>query len=187
MNAASSSAIGFAAPRTIWASSSAWTRYFSAAALAASLDLVSKEMVTRTLGDQRIVSLTDRLSLMLVYNTGTAGGFSIGPFTFALNVLVTIGAIIMVMRILRPLSDVDPRAAMSLGLVTGGAFGNLASMIVGPAGVADFLALDLGGGTTVVMNVADLMLWSGALMLVPVVARLIHLVRQERTAQERAA
>jgi signal peptidase II len=154
----------------------------SAAAIAAGLDLLTKEIATRSLTDGRMVDLTNRLSLMLVYNTGTAGGFNIGPFTFALNVLVTIGAIAMILRIVRPLAAVDPRAAMSLGLLTGGAIGNLSSMLVGPAGVADFLALELGNSATVVMNVADLMLWGGALMLVPVVARLISLVRLERAA-----
>jgi lipoprotein signal peptidase len=88
----------------------------------------------------------------------------------------------MVTRIVAPLAAVDPRATLALSLVTGGAIGNLASMLAGPEGVADFLAVRIGDATTIVMNGADLLLWSGALMLVPVVARLVRAVRSERSA-----
>ena len=120
---------------------------------------------------------------MLVYNTGPAGGYSIGPFTWTLNVLVTVAALAMVMRIVQPLSALDRRATLALGLLSGGAFGNLSSILVGPSGVADFLAVHLGRDTTIVMNVADLMLWSGALMLLPVVLKMIGLVRLERATR----
>jgi signal peptidase II len=159
-----------------------WTRYLSIAAAAAAADLISKEIAARALGEGHLVPLTDRFSLMLLYNTGTAGGFTVGPFTWTLNVLLTVAAIAMVMRIVSPLSAVDPRATSALALVSGGAFGNLASMLSGPNGVADFFAVRLSGNTTIVMNVADLMLWSGSLLLVPVVLRLIGIVRAERAA-----
>jgi len=159
-----------------------WSRYLMVAASATALDLLTKEIATRVLGDSRVIGLTGRASLMLVYNTGTAGGFSVGPFTFALNVVVTVVAIAMVMRIMAPLSAIDSRATLALALVTGGAMGNLLSMVAGPAGVCDFLSLRLAGDTSVVMNVADLMLWSGALLLVPVVVRMIGIIRSEREA-----
>ncbi|MBL0169744.1 MAG: signal peptidase II [Gemmatimonadaceae bacterium] len=96
---------------------------------------------------------------------------------------MTLAAIAMVVRIVSPLAAVDPRATLALGLLTGGAFGNLASMLTGPEGVADFLAVQLGDSATVVMNVADLLLWGGALLLVPVVVRLVSAVRAERSAR----
>lgn len=158
-------------------------RYVGFAAIAAGADLVTKAIATAFLQDGRLVHLVDRASLFLVYNTGTTGGMSIGPFTFAFNVIVTIAAIAMIMRIVSPLAAVDSRAVVAAALVTGGAAGNLASMLAGPSGVADFLAIDLNNGATIVMNGADLLLWIGALMLLPVIARLIRLVRAERAAR----
>ena len=164
------------------ASNGLMARFLVLTALGASVDLLTKAVATSLLGDGRVVSLTPRTALMLVYNTGAAGSVSLGAYTGALNVLATSVAIAMVLWIVRPLAAVDPRAVLALSLVTGGAFGNLASLLTGPAGVADFLAVQLGESTTVVMNAADLLLWSGALLLAPVVLRLVRAVRAEGTA-----
>lgn len=172
-----------ARPSLAIANRGVWSRYLGTAAIAAMADLLTKEIAARMLADGHTVSLADRLSLMLVYNTGTAGGFSIGPFTWTLNVLVTVAALAMVLRIVQPLSAIDARATIALGLLSGGAFGNLSSILLGPSGVADFLAVHFGNDTTVVMNVADLMLWSGALLLVPVVLKMIGMVRLERVSR----
>ncbi len=182
MDAATSPAVSLATPLHR-DTTFTWSRYATTAVAAVASDLVTKEVATRALSDGHMVPLSDRVALMLMYNTGTAGGFSIGPFTFALNVIVTLAAILMVLKIVKPLSAIDPRTNVALGLVTGGAMGNLLSMIAGPAGVADFFAINIGSGTTVVMNLADLLLWTGAALLIPVVARLIHLTRLERAAR----
>ncbi|MBL0169745.1 MAG: hypothetical protein IPP90_03295 [Gemmatimonadaceae bacterium] len=49
------------------------------AALAASVDLLTKALAAGLLGDGRAVALTERFALMLVYNTGGAGGVTVGP------------------------------------------------------------------------------------------------------------
>ncbi len=162
------------------ATSVSFATFLAVAAIAATMDLLSKELATGLLSDGRFVALSDRLGFMLVYNTGSAGGFSIGPFTRSINVVVTMLAIGMVMRIVSPLASVDARAALPLGLLTGGALGNLASMLAGPAGVADFLAVRVGHSAMIVMNIADLFLWVGALLLAPVVLRLLGAIRAER-------
>lgn len=153
--------------------------YVTMALLAAGTDWVTKAIATFFLHDGRIVDVISRLGFMLVYNRGALGGSSMGPFTWSLNVVLTLAAIVVVARIVKPLSAVDARATVALALVTGGALGNLGSMLTGPEGVADFLSLQVSAETTVVMNVADLMLWTGALMLIPVVIRLIGAVRAE--------
>ena len=107
---------------------------------------------------------------------------SIGSFTRSINVLATMLAIGMVMRVVSPLASVDARAALPLGLLTGGALGNLASMLAGPEGVADFLAVRIGHSGMIIMNIADLFLWVGALLLAPVVLRLLGAIRAERRA-----
>jgi signal peptidase II len=95
-------------------------------------------------------------------------------------VLVTLLAIGMVLIVVRPLSAVDTRATTGLGLVSGGAMGNLASIMAGPAGVADFIGIRLSGDTTMVANIADFFLWGGALLLIPVCATLARMAHLER-------
>jgi len=180
MRAAAKTSFSDSPAIAILASSTVMTRFLVLASSAALVDLLTKGIAAILLGDGRVVGLTSRVGLMLIYNTGVTGGASLGPLTGGLNVLTTSIAIAMVVWIVRPLASVDPRATLALSLVTGGALGNLASMLVGPSGVADFLAVRVGGTATVVMNVADLLLWGGALMLAPVVLTLLRAVRAQR-------
>ncbi len=162
-------------------------RYLGFAVAACLVDLATKDFAVRFLGPHGIERLSDRFSLMLVWNTGSAGGLSIGPFTTQINVLVTLLALGLVYSVVRPMAVVDARAVLPLGLVSGGALGNLLSMLAGPPGVADFLGIRITRETTIVANVADLSLWSGALLLAPVALTLVRLVRAERHAARNAA
>lgn len=155
--------------------------YLAIAAGAGLLDWVTKMLAVSYLTNNTQV-VTDRLALMLVFNTGGAGGMSWGPYTWLINVCVTAVAVLMISLVVGPLAKVDRRAVLALGLVAGGATGNLISMVAGPAGVADFLAVRLSD-SAVVANIADLALWSGALLLVPVVRSLLVAIRAERLAK----
>ena len=143
--------------------------------------MVTKALATLVLRNGHTIPVSESFGFVLVHNTGIAGGASLGPMTWFLNVLVTLGAVLMVMRIVTPLSAIEPRATLSLGLVSGGAIGNLTSMVTGGEGVTDFIALQISSFTTVVMNVADLFLWTGAGLLIPVVVKLVRAVIAERT------
>lgn len=158
-------------------------RYMGIAIAACGVDLLTKEIAVRSLGETGLVTLTERLSLTLVWNTGAAGGVSIGPFTWLLNVVITVLALGLVVSVVRAMAAVDARSTLALGLVSGGALGNLASIVAGPRGVADFLAVRLSDDVTMVANVADLFLWVGALALVPVGATLMRMAREERAAK----
>ena len=156
--------------------------YSAVAAIAAGADLLTKQAAVSMLGD-RVVSLIGRLSLMLVFNEGSAGGVMVGPYTWQLNVVTTIMALVLITSVASALIAVDRRATLALGLIAGGALGNLASMLGGPAGVADFLAVRITSELTIVLNLADLALWSGALTLGPVVVTLVKAIRAERRAK----
>jgi lipoprotein signal peptidase len=145
-------------------------RFLGIAVAATVLDLMTKEAAVRLLGNTGFVTITDRLSFTLVWNTGTAGGLMLGPGTWLLNVLMTVLALGLVLSVVRPMAAVDPRATM----------GNLLSMVAGPHGVADFIGVRLTEDTTMVANVADLFLWSGSLLLVPVGMTLYRLAKLER-------
>jgi len=156
--------------------------FLAVAAGAGLTDWVTKLLAVTYLPDHA-VTLGDRFALLLVYNTGAAGGVSWGPYTWWINVCVTAFAVLMISAIVGQLAKVDRRATWALGLVAGGATGNLVSMLVGAEGVADFLAFRFAGGA-VVANVADFALWGGALLLVPVVLSLVRAIRAERAAKE---
>ncbi|MFO0093553.1 MAG: signal peptidase II [Gemmatimonadaceae bacterium] len=155
-------------------------RFVAWAAAACLVDLASKEMAVRALGSTGVVALTDRLALMLVWNTGSVGGNLVSAVTWQLSALVTALAVGLVFTVVGPIAAVDRRATVAFGLVTGGAIGNLASMMAGPPGVADFIGIRLTPETTMVANVADFALWTGAVLLAPVFLTLVRLVRADR-------
>lgn len=160
-------------------------RFIGITVVVAAVDLLAKEIAVRSLGSAGIVPFSDRFSMFVVFNTGSAGGVQVGPFTWHLNVLVTVLALGLIASVVQAMAAVDRRATRALALVAGGAVGNLLSMLFGPEGVADFLAIRLTSGTTIVANVADFALWAGAAMLAPVALLLLRMARAERA--ERAA
>ena len=156
-----------------------WDRRFAVCAFAAALvDLTTKQLATSMLGTREI-ALGDRFGLILIWNTGGPGGASLGPTLWMMNAVMTAIAIVIMSAIDADLGRFHRLGAIALGIVTGGAIGNLASMLVDPAGVADFLAVHLSD-RTIIFNVADIALWSGAWMLIPVVVLLVRAIRVER-------
>ena len=155
-------------------------RFIGMTAAVAGVDLLAKEIAVRSLGSTGVVPFSDRFSLFVVFNTGSAGGVQVGPYTWQLNVLVTLLAVGLIASVVQAMATIDRRAIRALSLVAGGAVGNLLSMLFGPEGVADFLAIRLTGETTIVANVADFALWAGAAMLAPVALLLFRLARAER-------
>ncbi|MBC8088356.1 MAG: signal peptidase II [Phycisphaerae bacterium] len=156
--------------------------YLAVATGAGLLDWVTK-LLAVTFLPNNAVTLGDRFALLLIFNKGGAGGVSWGPYTTLINVCVTAFAVLMITVIVRHLAKIDRRATWALGLVAGGAAGNLVSMLAGAEGVADFLAFRFAEGA-VVANVADLALWGGAMLLIPVVGNLVRAIRAERAAKE---
>jgi signal peptidase II len=157
----------------------ALVRFALMALLVAAVDLASKQAATLLVGPKAVVSVTEQLTLLLVYNTGNAGGGSMGPYTWHVNVAVTALALALMAAVVPHLAAVDRRATWALGTVGGGALGNLASLLFGPPGVADFLGFHLPGGSLLVANVADLALWLGAAALLPVAWTIVRVLRDD--------
>jgi signal peptidase II len=166
----------------------ALARYALVALVVMLVDLGSKQVATALLGAYGEVPLAQRLTLLLVYNTGNAGGGTIGPFTWHVNVALTVLAVSLMAAVVAPLAQVDRLATYALGTVSGGALGNLASLLFGPPGVADFLGVQLSDDVMVVANLADVALWFGALLLAPVALSIVRALREEArgTARQRS-
>jgi signal peptidase II len=153
-------------------------RFIGWAALVLLADLSSKYWAVTWLAD-RTIPLGDWFSLFLVFNTGAAGGVSLGTHTWLINLIGTAATVAMVVAVVLPLARVDMRASAAMGMIAGGALGNLTSLLGEARGVPDFLALRLSDAF-VVFNVADAGLWAGAMVLVPVTAALVRIIRAER-------
>jgi lipoprotein signal peptidase len=164
------------------------------ALLVAVVDLVTKAAAKRFLV-QDPGSFTSTLQLAVVHNDAGAFGWSAGVYTWQLNLALTLAAIVFMIPVTRDLAKVDDSAPRALGLIVGGALGNLTSLITSPAGVVDFIALSFDSWG-IVLNVADVAAYAGLAMILRTGAlvalairrnRRMHLVRGKRDTRESRA
>ncbi|AEW93560.1 MULTISPECIES: signal peptidase II [Streptomycetaceae] len=137
---------------------------FGVAAFAYALDLISKTLVVQYLENQPPVPLLGRyLQLWAIRNSGAAFGIGEGmTVVFTVIALVVIGVIA---RLSRKLYSVP--WAIALGLLLGGALGNLTDRIfrapgVFQGGVVDFIA----PAHFAVFNLADSAIVCGGVLIV---------------------
>ena len=88
--------------------------------------------------------LGNAVQLTLTYNRGAAFSTSLGGYS---RVVFSVLAMVMVAVLYRMYRDADAHdraLGAALGLIVGGAVGNLADRIRSPRGVVDFIDLGLG-------------------------------------------
>lgn len=139
--------------------------WFAAAAVA--VDQVTKILARHYLENRSITVIPGFFDLRLSYNTGAAFGIlpSWTPF-FIVIALVTIYAIVK----FRQADGGSRPMSAGLGLLLGGAIGNLIDRLSSPArGVTDFLSFHVGGVARQLVyptfNFADVAIVIGALFL----------------------
>ena len=135
------------------------------AALVAAGDWLTKAVAARFVGNEALI-FSDRLRFAVVHNDGTAFGLSAGAYTWHLNLALTLAAILLMIPVARDLARIDEAAPRALGLIVGGAMGNLASLVFSPPGVVDFISVSVGAHSELVLNVADLAAYLGLAMMV---------------------
>lgn len=111
----------------------------------------------------------------LVYNPDTAFGFDLQPLFGAWERVVLIAMmtsiLIIMMRIYWKSAPRARLVAAALGLVCGGAIGNIFDRIRYPQGVVDFIDLGFGTHRLFICNVADVGVSIGAVLLALVLLR----------------
>lgn len=128
------------------------------------LDIITKRIAVAELSDGSVVSLAGGLlKLNLVYNPGAAFGIGTG-YTLVLS-LLAIGVVTVVIVMARKLRSTA--WAVALGLLLGGALGNLTDRIFREPGflrghVIDFLQLP----NWPVFNIADVAVSTAAVLIV---------------------
>lgn len=134
------------------------------AMLVAAGDWVTKAVAARMVGGEPVV-FSERLRFAVVHNDAAAFGLSAGAYTWQINLALTLAAIVLMIPVARDLARIDHSAPRALGLIVGGALGNLASLVLSPAGVVDFISISVGSHSELVLNVADLAAYVGLAMM----------------------
>jgi signal peptidase II len=137
------------------------------------LDWITKRLAVAHLSPAHVPHeiIGDFLRFTLAYNRNAAMGLSLGEFSrigftvTAIIMLVVIGAIY---RKLEPEVRVE---AAALGLIAGGALGNLADRLTSSLGVVDFIDVGFGDTRFWTFNIADSAVSIGAVMLILITTR----------------
>ena len=140
--------------------------FWAAAAVTVVLDLITKLVGEATLlRTPGIAVLGDWFQLRLVYNQGAAFGLHVGPYSRWIFFAVALVAVFVLARMSLHAPAGDRFRQLALGLVAGGAAGNLIDRIRSPRGVVDFLDVGIGSLRWPTFNVADIAVSCGAIAL----------------------
>ena len=130
-------------------------------------DVITKWLAVRTLVPQRLPHevFGDAVRLTLVYNPGAAFGLHLGPLSRWIFMALTIGALAVLWRLYRSTRPGELARTVALGLVCGGAIGNLIDRVRSGLGVVDFIDVGVGDWRWPTFNVADIAVSVGAFVL----------------------
>lgn len=149
-------------------------------------DWLTKAVAARLVGSDALI-FSERFRFAVVHNDGTAFGLSAGTYTWQLNLALTLAAILLMLPVARDLARIDEMAPRALGLIVGGALGNLGSLLTGPPGVVDFISIGIGEHSALVLNVADVAAYVGLAMMLRtgflIVAEMKKAAQPRRTVQ----
>lgn len=136
------------------------------AAVTIVVDLITKLVVEATFDAGRIARVMgDWFRVRLVYNPGAAFGLDVGPYSRWIFLVIALVALVVLYRMARRTPATAVFRMGSLGLVAGGAAGNLIDRIRSPYGVVDFLDIGIGATRWPTFNVADIAVSCGAIAL----------------------
>ena len=140
--------------------------FWITAALVIVIDFITKLVAESALLHTAAVSIFgDWFQLRLVYNRGAAFGLHVGPLSRWVFLGVAVVAIVVLARMSRSSPVGDRFRQVALGLVAGGAAGNLVDRIRSARGVVDFLDVGIGTLRWPTFNVADIAVSCGAIAL----------------------
>ena len=143
-----------------------WARWLWVSALVLALDLATKAWVSRhfTLGES--VTVLPFFNLVLMHNTGAAFSFLAGAGGWQRWFFsgLTVAICVFLLHMLRNQHG-NRRVAFAVGLVIGGALGNLWDRLT-LGYVVDFLLFHAGGYAWPAFNVADSAITVGVAILV---------------------
>lgn len=140
--------------------------FWSAVGVVLVLDLATKLLAQAALLRARPVQLVgDWIQFRLVFNPGAAFGLHLGPYSRWIFFAIAIVAIVVLTRMSLATPAGDRFRQLALGLICGGAAGNLIDRIRSSQGVVDFIDVGIGSLRWPTFNVADIAVSCGAVAL----------------------
>lgn len=115
--------------------------------------------------------LGDVFRVTLAYNPGAALNISLGPASRPILGAIALAALLILFRLYLKTPPGGAVRAVALGLLTGGALGNLLDRLRSSRGVVDFIDLGVGELRFWTFNLADVGVMSGVLLLAAVLWR----------------
>ena len=129
------------------------------------LDVWTKWLAVQHLSRIPRPILGNWLTFQLVYNPGAAFGINVGPYSRWLFLVLALVALAVLGSMVRTTKPGDYARFIALGLVCGGAVGNLIDRIRSARGVVDFIDVGIGTHRWPTFNVADMAVSCGAVLL----------------------
>jgi signal peptidase II len=136
-------------------------------------DWITKRLAVASLSPAHVPHeiIGEYVRFTLAYNRNAAMGLSLGQYS---RIGFTVTAIIMLVVIGAIYRKVEPHVrgeAAALGLIAGGAMGNLADRLTSALGVVDFIDVGIGDLRFWTFNVADAAVTTGAVLLILLTTR----------------
>lgn len=131
------------------------------------VDVITKAIAVRSLVPYRMPRqvIGEWVRFTLVFNQGAAFGLHLGPWSRQIFLVLTVVALAILGRLYMDTRPDDRVRLTALGLVCGGAIGNLIDRVLSSRGVVDFLDMGVGNWRWPTFNVADIAVTTGALLL----------------------
>ncbi|MFQ5549664.1 MAG: signal peptidase II [Gemmatimonadales bacterium] len=129
------------------------------------LDFITKRIAEATLTRFPRPILGDWFTFQLVYNPGAAFGINLGPYSRWVFMGLAIAALAILGSMVRSTSPAHWLRLTALGLICGGAVGNLVDRFTSARGVVDFIDVGVGTLRWPTFNVADIAVTCGAVAL----------------------
>ncbi len=129
-------------------------------------DVISKRIAEARLPlhqPQEVIG--DWLRWTLTYNTGAAMNMSLGGWSRVVFSVLALVMVVIIVRMWRGLPPTSTWLSASLGMIAGGATGNLIDRLRGARGVVDFIDVGIGASRFWTFNVADSGVTCGAVIL----------------------
>ena len=140
--------------------------FWSALVLVTVLDVITKYIAHTRLALYRPNEvLGEIVRITLGYNPGAAFGLSLGPHSRWLFTGLAVVVLVFLRRMYQVTRPADWVQALALGLVSGGAIGNVINRLWSERGVVDFLDVGIGDARWPTFNVADIGITTGAILL----------------------
>jgi signal peptidase II len=139
--------------------------FWAVAAVVVVLDLYTKQLAVASLSRVPVRVLGEWLTLRLVYNPGAAFGINVGQHSRWVFMCLALIALVVLGLMVYQTSPSQRIRLLTLGLVCGGAVGNLIDRVRSARGVVDFIDVWIGRFHWPTFNVADMAVSCGAIAL----------------------